>query len=52
MQVIHLGFFTGDVLNCIWTQVSLNKKRKISAVAHIRLGIAVEDGKWEDTLHF
>ena len=52
VPVIHLGFRTGDVLNCIWTKMSLNKKRKISAIGHIRLVIPVEDGKWADTLHF
>ena len=50
--VIHLNFCSGDVLNCIWTKMSLNKKRKISAIGRIRLRIPVEDGKWVDTLHF
>ena len=52
MLVIHLGFCKGDVLNRILTDMSLNKKREISAIEPIRLGIPVEDGKWADTLHF
>ena len=52
VHVKHLGFFTSDVLNFIRTKMSLNKKRKISAMACIRLGIPVEDGKWIRYLPF
>ena len=52
MLVIHLSFCTGDLLNCMRTKMSLNKKRKTSAIASIRLGIPVDDGKWADSVHF
>ena len=39
MPVIHFGFFTGDILNCIQTKMSFNSgpKDKISGLSQFKV---------------